>query len=88
MAQEQLHTTGNTTFPAGNLALQVKPRPELELQQQLLTPLHPGPPTALSSPAREGTASEAEKPQEAKSLLAIKQGEGHLSWLLTLNMQK
>lgn len=37
------------TCPAGNLALQVKPRPELELQQQLLTPLHPGPPTALSS---------------------------------------
>lgn len=49
---------------------------------------HPQLCPAAPCPAREGTATEAEKPQEVKSLLAVKQGEGHLSWLLTFNMQK
>lgn len=49
---------------------------------------HPWLCPAAPCPAREGTAYEAEKPQEAKSLLAVKQGEGHLPWLLTFNMQK
>lgn len=83
--------TPQVTPPSLQEILPFRSSPGPELQQQLLTPLHPGLPMALSSsnlPCQGRDSIWSWKTTGSKIPSTIKQAEGHLSWLLTLNMQK